>query len=297
MRVRRCSSQAMAALSRKIGLTDVTDLKTIATIDFLRAKSLDASDMALIAAQVASNSSVAFLDLAGNGFGAKGAEHLSSILRACQALEHLSLEANNLRAGVADFADALAEHPKLSNLSLAANAIPPSACEALATALARNASLGTVSFASNAFGPDGAAALANGLERAGERSTIRSLSFVACAVRAQGARSIAEVLVDDGLPLLSSLNMHQNFIGDDGATTFASMLRRNTSLREVTLSDNGIREAGVQALAEALHENTTLERLDLRLNGLNAAAKALLVHAKARAEEARGDRAPLELQL
>jgi hypothetical protein len=69
------------------------------------------------------------------------------------------------------------------------------------------------------------------------------------------------------------------------------MLRRNSTLRELTLSDNSIREDGARALALALASNTTLRMLDMRLNGLSQDAKDVLCDARARRE------APLDLPL
>ncbi|XP_067041367.1 protein NLRC3-like isoform X2 [Acropora muricata] len=82
---------------------------------------------------------------------------------------------------------------------------------------------------------------------------------------------------------LSSLNLHCNSIGDEGANSLAQALRVNTSLSSLDLSRNSIGNDGVKSLTQALRVNTSLSSLDLFGNsigneGANSLAEALRVN-------------------
>ena len=95
--------------------------------------------------------------------------------------------------------------------------------------------------------------------------------------------------------------MTTNFVGPEGVVAIAEMLRCNTTLRELSLSDNNIGEQGdrgasaVRDLAAALEANTTLDLLDLTFNSLSTAAADTLKSAKHRSDLHR--ESPLELRL
>ena len=103
-------------------------------------------------------------------------------------------------------------------------------------------SLKWLDISSNAFGPVGGAAIADGW-RAGTSSKLEYLNFGAASIRPSGAQKLAEALADDGVPL-KSLILRENFVGTEGALHFASMLKCNTELRELTLCDNNIDKEG-----------------------------------------------------
>ena len=56
--------------------------------------------------------------------------------------------------------------------------------------------------------------------------------------------------------------------GESGARSLGAMLRRNTSLHEVHLSENELGDEGAAVLVDGLLFNSTLMKLDLRSNGI-----------------------------
>eukprot|EP00592_Proboscia_alata_P024229 CAMPEP_0194438114 /NCGR_PEP_ID=MMETSP0176-20130528/103337_1 /TAXON_ID=216777 /ORGANISM="Proboscia alata, Strain PI-D3" /LENGTH=76 /DNA_ID=CAMNT_0039260003 /DNA_START=233 /DNA_END=460 /DNA_ORIENTATION=- len=56
---------------------------------------------------------------------------------------------------------------------------------------------------------------------------------------------------------LTTLDLSDNEIGDDGATDIAKALRANTTLTMLNLDRNEIGVDGATAIAEALQTNTT----------------------------------------
>ncbi|KJE97322.1 hypothetical protein CAOG_07749 [Capsaspora owczarzaki ATCC 30864] len=82
---------------------------------------------------------------------------------------------------------------------------------------------------------------------------------------------------------LFTLCLHNNKLGDAGATAIAEVLKVNTTLKALGLAKNQIGEAGAQAIAEALEVNTTMTSLSLNENrigeaGAQAIADALKVN-------------------
>ena len=82
---------------------------------------------------------------------------------------------------------------------------------------------------------------------------------------------------------LSSLNLSNNSIRHKGAKSLAQALRVNTSLSSLDLSGNSIDAEGANSLAQALRVNTALSSLDLSKNsidaeGANSLAQALRVN-------------------
>ena len=77
---------------------------------------------------------------------------------------------------------------------------------------------------------------------------------------------------------LSSLNLNYSDIGDAGATALAEVLRTNTTLNSLGLSNNpGIGNTSVISLCESLKVNTTLSSLDLSGTGISDAGVLSLV--------------------
>ncbi|XP_074621745.1 uncharacterized protein LOC141880193 [Acropora palmata] len=82
---------------------------------------------------------------------------------------------------------------------------------------------------------------------------------------------------------LSSLDLSDNSISDEGVNSLAQALRVNTSLSSLDLSSNSIGDEGANSLAEALRVNKSLSSLDLSWNsigaeGANSLAQALRVN-------------------
>ena len=85
------------------------------------------------------------------------------------------------------------------------------------------------------------------------------------------------------MPVLTSLDLRLNHIGDEGAKAIAEALKVNPVLTILRLDGNGIGDDGAKAIAEALKVNPVLNNLDLRFNsigddGAKAIAEALKVN-------------------
>ena len=70
-----------------------------------------------------------------------------------------------------------------------------------------------------------------------------------------------------------------NDISKEGASSLSFMLRRNKSLRVLSLRDNRLGNEGVLVLCEGMRENSALLQLDLHNNGIGDAGIIPLVQA------------------
>jgi len=82
---------------------------------------------------------------------------------------------------------------------------------------------------------------------------------------------IPEILSAPAAPLrITTLDLHGDSIGAEGAGRLAKALTSNKSLAELDLWGNDIRDEGAGSLAVALTRNRTLTKLDLSFNGIGA---------------------------
>ncbi|KAL0229422.1 hypothetical protein GEMRC1_014039 [Eukaryota sp. GEM-RC1] len=91
---------------------------------------------------------------------------------------------------------------------------------------------------------------------------------------------------------VTSVNLRDNYIGDEGVRTLADALKVNTAVLRVNLWDNIVDVEGATALAEALKVNSTVTTVDLSSNcigdeGARALAEALKVNSIVTNEGAR----------
>ena len=198
--------------------------------------------------------------MSGNQFGKEAAGSCADILNGCPSLRGLRLDVNNLRDGIAPIAEAVAAHKGLEWLSIRANAIKGATCESIADAIAHSVSLKWLDISSNAFGPVGGAAIADGLARAG----VLKARVPQLWRGVDPAERRAEVCRGAGRRRRAAEIAHpaREFRGHRGALHFASMLKCNTELRELTLCDNNIDKEGAAAIAEAMG-NSTLQYLNI----------------------------------
>jgi len=103
-------------------------------------------------------------------------------------------------------------------------------------------------------------------------SSSRNLQeFIASSnfINTDGAKALADMLLDRERCSLRVINLGWNECGTDGATSFAEALRTNTTLTSLDLSSNGVSDKGGQRLAAILLNNSTLEVLSLAQNRIN----------------------------
>ena len=77
-------------------------------------------------------------------------------------------------------------------------------------------------------------------------------------------------------PNLTFLNMGSNYIYDTGAAALGQVLRRRTSLVEISFEENMIGSSGIVAFAEPLAANTCLRKLNLSKNQIGDEGAAAL---------------------
>jgi len=82
-----------------------------------------------------------------------------------------------------------------------------------------------------------------------------------------GLKSISNVLPQNSS--LIELNLYDNSIGDEGATIMSQALKQNTSLTKLPLSDNSIEdEVLLTKISVELHENKNPERREAKKKNL-----------------------------
>ncbi|KAG9061306.1 hypothetical protein KI688_007284 [Linnemannia hyalina] len=102
------------------------------------------------------------------------------------------------------------------------------------------------------------------------------LSFELAALSIGGKEfgRLAETLKTNST--LTTLNLRDNSIGDNGAQALSAALKINSTLTILDLGHNSIGDNGAQALSEALNTNSTLTTLNLYINSItDNGAKAL----------------------
>ena len=94
---------------------------------------------------------------------------------------------------------------------------------------------------------------------------LKELYIYECSINSDGAVQLAAALSEN--KSVVEVNIFGNKdIGDVGAGAFGDMLRRNTVLQELDLSDCGITSQGCDRLAGGVRANSTLQVLDLSNN-------------------------------
>jgi len=97
-----------------------------------------------------------------------------------------------------------------------------------------------------------------------EEDDATTASLEGCNVNDDECRAIAEVLKEN--TALEKLDLSDNLITDSGAMALAEALEENEHLTEINLKQNKISDAGALAFAKMLRVNSTLRILNLRAN-------------------------------
>jgi|UPI000646228E Ran GTPase-activating protein (RanGAP) involved in mRNA processing and transport len=86
------------------------------------------------------------------------------------------------------------------------------------------------------------------------------------------------------LPLLATVNLRNNSIGNTGARALAELLARNPPLRHLIVSSCDMSDEGVRSIAEALLHNTELQSLDISGSGVEEPGLSALAQVVARTD-------------
>ncbi|CAE7667328.1 NLRC3 [Symbiodinium necroappetens] len=137
----------------------------------------------------------------------------------------------------------------LQALKLVGNRMDSTALTAIAEGLKGNQSISQVDLSSSMLGDKPARALADLLKQPG--SPLQSLNLSHNAIEADGARALAEALLEN--QRLEKLAMNHNYLADAGALAFAdALLTGRVALKYLHLDHNDIGDVGSRAINQAL---------------------------------------------
>lgn len=97
-----------------------------------------------------------------------------------------------------------------------------------------------------------------------EQKRFKSIEIRGSGIPEYKAKALAEIFKFNNY--LTSLNLSNNFMSEEGVKYLADALRVNTSVTSLNLDDNFIGDNGATYLAEALEVNSSLKNLSLRNN-------------------------------
>ena len=195
-----------------------------------------------IAEMLKVNPRIAWIRLAGNCIGERGAVALAQAVEESHSIGELYLG---------------------SMSSIHRNAFGPVGAKALAKALTKNKSLGHLGLAENDIQDDGAVALAEALT---SNNTLRWLRLAENGIGDRGAAAFADLL-EKRMCFLKVLGLFHNEIGPEGARRIAGALKVNRRLDTLGLGQNPFGQEGTDSLLQALEYNDTLIFLDHNLFG------------------------------
>ena len=199
-----------------------------------------------------SNTSLAYLDLRMCQLTVteKSGSALTHMLQTNTTLKSLKLDANPgiSNAGAVYLAQGLAQNTGLETLSIS-NCGISTAVVKLAEAIKANGHLYSLDVSGNQIG-ERFVCIVNSLQ---VNHTLQDLKASGCGIPAQGIQHL------DVRSSLTSLDISQNPIGDEGAIHVAQLVTRSHALFQLDLRQCGVGDRGVECLASALEVNTVLE--------------------------------------
>lgn len=193
-------------------------------------------------------------------------------LRENKSLVSLNLCDTQTRgAGIAEIASALEGNTTLRRLNLYINHLRLEELKAVARMLCKNNTLQELNLGMNELRDEGCADMGVALSQNGG---LLSLDLCGNYITAAGVRVLSEGVAKN--KSLESLVLSSNALGDQGGKAVATVLiKGNSRLKTLDLSDCYIADLGAKELAAALSANANLTRLVLRGNKIGPGAKAL----------------------
>ncbi|KAH8612570.1 putative Leucine Rich repeat [Trypanosoma vivax] len=215
---------------------------------------------------------VTVVHLSDNQIGPEQAQKLAAALEASTVREALLCFNDIGKDGCDALANVVNVSVKLQLLDIRGNNLTPKCVRKLLKSISMSTSLTRLGLGSNKLGEEGAALLLRALEK---NTHLTSLDISLNEIGPNGAKSIAQLLETPSSPL-EKLQLYGNYLGCDGVVHITSALRRNRSLKELTLGNNNATDAAMSKVAEMLRDNITLSYLDLRLNTITASGARTL---------------------
>lgn len=135
-----------------------------------------------------------------------------------------------------------------------------SCIENLMVGLKSNKTLVTLDLRDNDIGMEGAIFIADALQSGPK---LRQLNLSGCNIESQGAIAIINSLSNSSI---ETLNLSDNYIGDDGATQIGLVLETNKSLKQLSIQENQITDDGMASISKGLTRNKGLQFLGVQWN-------------------------------
>ncbi|KAL3157874.1 hypothetical protein ABBQ32_012285 [Trebouxia sp. C0010 RCD-2024] len=178
-----------------------------------------------------------------------------------QLPSHLDLQIvfEAMRSGIAHFSLTYGLRNTGMNYDRAMFGMKLPDCRSLAKTLEKSETLVTLDLPGNLLEDDKIRMIASGLV---DNHSVTSLDLSHNKIADRGVRALVKVL--DSSNVVTFLDLQDN----QTAEALSTVLRSNTTLREVDLSANSLGVAAGRILREAMAENMALERLDIRLSGV-----------------------------
>ena len=150
---------------------------------------------------------------------------------------------------------------QLNDLDLTYNKIGGVGAEHVATLLnMNNKHIAKLNLSLNSIGPQGASYFQLPLQY---NHTLLELNLSRNNIQDDGAKAIAQGLLDSSDTKLHTLDLSWNSLTNEGAFALAHVLREKSLLRSLKLASNAIGDDGVNAIADALHSDLALIELDI----------------------------------
>ena len=278
------TSEGATALARAAEWSALTTLR-------MGDNAIGAAGTAAMAMLLSRSDLLTSLNLRNNGIGDGGASALATAMRTSRGLLELDVADNHITYKGARELSAPLGKCVIRTLTLGGNALGVRGVRAVATAMARCGSVTALDIGSTNCGPIG---LSDVLEAMESCPGLVYLNLEQNALEKEGAERLGVAMKGATTRSLKTLVLHDNSLGDEGATCVAEALGTPTAepmaggtvrparagLTSLDLSNNGLTAVGAQACASALGRCTTLASLalqenDIGLQGLSALATAV----------------------
>ena len=234
---------------------------------FIRNNKLGPSVVAILQA-LKVNCNIKFLNLSGNNMTKQVVVELAQVIKNYSNLEDLYLSDNNLQSAASVVLQALKEISSLRLLHLNNNSMTQDIVEDLADVIRNNSNLMYLSLRNNKLG-----AADDILQALKEKSNLRVLNLNNNNMTEKVAESLADVVKNNS-------QLEELYLSDNdlklSATKILNALKQNSSLRLLHLNDNLMTQDVAKDLADVIKNNPNLEHLSIRNNKLGLEAVAIL---------------------
>ena len=209
------------------------------------------------------------LDSHDRTIGTEGANHFASYLKKNPSLQSFCLKQNDVtNEGLFAILDGLRFNTHLKELDLSSNPFDSHCAPALSHFLKHTTTLRLLSLNDIArLGDTGIRELAQGIA---SNSSLKILSLKSCSIASVGGRHLSSALSHNSS--IEKLYLSGNYGWGSGATDIlCRVLKANSQVRTLHLSNCGIGDEGAVYMADLLRINTTLLDVSLKQNEITDA--------------------------